>query len=579
MKALKFVVALLFLGTEAVAADAVWIGADGDALDNPANWSGGDPFYDATDNPTTPLCFNASASARLQDGDMQIYQLKTGAGDVSVSLDLNGKFLWFGGASAINWNSKTGASYAFKDGGMDFTPGAGTLSMGAGSSVTFDNVAATGRIYCAALESTVVLTNGTRLLGRIEGFDGNKNSKVVIAGPGTVVDCQGYGFVVGGRNNEQAYSNSLYITDHAVVTNVGSKACACGFGDFESLGTGMYVEISNGSRVYGQGSTKFIASRTYGGTTFRILSGSVVSNFTGFGVARGGGADNLLEIAGEGTQYYAAEGGADNYIGYTASSVRARAWVHDHAFVRACAHIDGYAADQEEPALDVEDHATFDSSGYDVSIGNQGAWRPRLKVDNYSTFKCARFFFGKANCPRDVLVWIGDHSTMTCSGYVSDAVGTVNTLVLSNGMFSVGSGQSFTVTGTNTIVFAGRAPQLHIFGLSQGGRLTFRFDIPAEGYEAEHPCLDIYRQNADLVISSVIVPEFNLDRYVKAGGGKVLLAQVDSTRKMSFASDEIRERWETALAREDAKCKLEIVDDTKLYLTCTPKKGMMILLR
>ena len=132
------------------------------------------------------------------------------------------------------------------------------------------------------------------------------------------------------------------------------------------------------------------------------------------------------------------------------------------------------------------------SSGYDVNIGNQGAWRPRLKVDNYSTFKCARFFFGKANCPRDVLVWIGDHSTMSCSGYVSDAVGTVNTLVLSNGMFSVGSGQSFTVTGTNTIVFAGRAPQLHIFGLSQGGRLTLRFDIPAEGVELS--ALDMFRE-------------------------------------------------------------------------------------
>ena len=561
------------------AEDAVWKGSDGDALDDAANWSGGNPFYDAETNPDTPLCFNAAAKARIDDG-LTAYQLKFGAKNISLGVDLKGKTLALIG-EPVAWHSNGGNAVAFTNGTVT---SATRFTFGTGTGLDFQAVTLTANLYCAALNAWAKVGGGSKVTGYWGDYDQAKNVKLTVSGKGTVWDFNGNGFCIGGRGNANSFSNSVCITDYAVVTNIGTTCPVTGYSGLTILGNGHLFELSNGARLYQETGLFQIGINSgntpqYGPDKFRVLSGAKAF-VRGIVVGRHG-KGNLVEVAGKGSLLRVANAAsADCAWGYQTGSSNNVLWVHDHGTVTNLSsdtHIAGYFNDTQEPKLIVEDGSEFTCGN--LSLGAYRAYRALIRVDDGSILKCNRFFIGTEGYARTNTVWVGNDSQIVCSDYGYLNKGAASTLAISNGTFEVVNGKDFQIYATNTVMLAGTKPMLdgYALGLSYPG-VKIVFDMPAEGFTTESPLIRNRTTGQALTLGTDITPVFaNFEKFLNSDAEKKTITLVESAYAISM-SDEALAKWRAALPEKG--CTLALSSDKKkLLLTCKPARGLMIILR
>ncbi len=562
------------------AADAVWTGADGDALDNSANWTGGEPFYDAETNPDTPLCFNAAARARLDDG-LMAYQLKFGAKNISLGVDLKGKTLALIG-EPVGWHSNGGNTVAFTNGTVT---SATRFTFGSGTGLDFCNVSVTANVYCAALKAWTKVSGGSKVSGYWADYNSAKSAKLTVSGEGTVWDFGGYGLCIGGCGNANSFSNSVCITDHAVVTNLGGTAATkSGYSGLTVLGNGAQVEISNGARLYQKAGTFQIGINgatqpAYGPDSFRILSGAK-AYVRGMVVGRHG-ARHLVEVAGQGSLLHVSSAAAaDCAWGYQAGSSNNVLWVHDHGTVTNLSsetHIAGYSNDTQEPNLIVEGGSEFKCGN--LSLGAYRAYRALIRVDDGSILKCNRFFIGTEGFARTNTVWVGSNSKITCSDYGEFKNGSASTLVISNGTFEVADGKTFTIDATNTLVLAGTKPMLDCAALTMNySGVKIVFDMPKEGFATDAPLIRSRASGSNLAIGASITPVFSgFEKFLNSGAEKKTITLSEAGYQISM-TDAVLAKWQAALPEKGCSLALS-ADGKRLLLTCKPRHGLSVIFR
>jgi len=600
MKTVLILCSLALFTLNGVAADAVWSGADGAALNDAGNWTGGSPFYDATTNPSTPLCFNASAKATLT-ADMTAYQIKAGAGDTSLGFDLGSRTLRLM-AALIDWNGTTGSTVTFTGGHLEARDANGALvqmPFASDSTVVFDGGSYTGDVAFANVNSTLVVTNGAKVFGAIRNSNYPKFAKVVIAGKGTVWDFNQYALRFGNRYATSGKTNNLYVTDYAVVTNFGSiltcDADASGKG-IGPMNDGSVFEFSKGARAYALNDKSPFTMCAFGGdnSRFRVLSGSKLW-LNGLGIGRSGNGHEV-EVAGEGSLLYCRVGDAASvYFGYRGS--RCRLWAHDHAVVTnaAATWVDGYFANETKDALlEVTDHAEFYSAGT-LDVGRKQGYRCGIKLDNGGTVKTYSVNVGIADVARTNFVSVGSESLLKVWGILEFCAGADGRFSVSNGTVDVdivGNRCGLTFGNGTEIVLAGRKPRVSCERSYSFGTNTLIFDIPKEGYDSSDgkAVLHCAHTGNYLNIPASVTPVFKMTDYIRHLGqtsGRVILlsAHLGPFNKLttSFTADQLLAKWQKVLDDEYgavATCKLSYNSNKSvMYLDVKRKFGLMLLVR
>ena len=606
MKALKFVVALLFLGSEAVAADTSYQGPDGGDITDAANWNGAAPQYDAETNPNTTLYFSKKSPAPgetygvTMSQNLTAYSVKlhkqangeTTTG-VDVDVDLCGYALQLiNGMSFSSLNSPNykwtipydGAHIRFHDGTLNLLGANGTtrkaftfandgnVSVGRNSSLVLDNVTGQGDFSCQATNVVIVLTNATKWAGSYTSTDGHDFSKTVVTGKGTVLDLKNSTLQTNGRFNTSAnnvISNEFIIADHAAVTN-GYRVLVTGVGGVLKVLDGSYLQCSDYIRYEGYGE----------GTLFRLAGGSRLD--CGYADFARSGRNQTIEIAGRGTVFTCNKAPANNsawtFGGY--GTVRDnKLWVHDGAIVtnkspNSTANFGCVTAHRTQVVVE------GDSSFYmtsDIGFGTDGGTRYDVRIDTGSWMNGYRIRLGQANAAQTNTLFIGSGALLASRDWTELRSGEANALTVSNGTLKAGNYLS--VGAGWSVTLAGRKPRVEGsagLGLS-GANCSLTFDIPAEGYDPDQAVL--YKSNAGSKwdLGGLPVPTFKMDKFRMTGG---TLTLAEGALGLTISDTRLAAWQEAVTAAADgcAKCEVKIVDK-KLVLTCTPKKGLMILVR
>lgn len=577
----KTLIPLLVLQSCLIAfgADSVWQGSDGGDIADPANWNGAAPQYDAQSNPDTTLNFNAAAHTVL-GSDLTAYRLKFGAKDIALGVDLGSKTLALVNGP-VAWHGNGGNTVAFTNGTVT---SATRFTFGSGTGLDFCNVSVTANVYCAALNAWMKVSGGSKVSGYWADYDSAKSAKLTVSGEGTVWDFGGYGLCIGGRGNANSFSNSICITDHAVVTNLGGTAVTSSNSGLTLLGNGASVEISNGARLYQKAGTFQIGvsgatQPAYGPDSLRILSGAK-AYVRGMIVGRAG-ARHLLEVAGQGSLLHVTDAGnATCAWGYQSGSSKNTLWVHDHGTVTNLAgtiQIDGFVNNTVEPRLIVEGSSEFKCGN--VNFGNYAAYRALLRVDDGSVFRCGRFFVGKEGYARTNTVWVGSNSKITCSGYGDFKNGAASTLVISNGTFEVADGNTFNIYATNTLVLAGTKPMFDCSTLAMNySGVKIVFDMPKEGFATDAPLIRSRSSGNNLTIGTSITPVFTgFEKFLGSGAEKKTITLMEAGYKIAM-TDAVLAKWQAALPEKGCLLALS-ADGKKLLLTCKPRHGLSVIFR
>jgi len=594
--------AVMALAWSLGAATTTYQGPDGGDLAAPANWNGNPPQYDATTNPDTKLYFGGSPSKNYGvtlSQDLLSYSAGFVYG-LDLNVNLNGKALQF--VSDIEFDALS--SHAYKDlyPGSDVVFRNGTLTLlsddgltrkkfnffnsiaadriGRNSSVTLDGVTGEGNFYSTATNCAVIVTNGTKWVGKYNTYDGAHYNRFIIAGAGTVFDFDNTSPVISGRGNDNASYNSFVVTDHAVATNLTGIST-------ESFGA--YVEFSDGAQVYLPSSYAFLlgTSNARRAASFKFTSGKKVS-VKCFGPSYRG-SDGLTEIGGEGTILETVGGYQSGFMWGTILSYydgwRNRLWIHDGAVLTNCVGsvTIGYGT-SAYTTLDMERNAVFHTPDYFSAAGSHST----LRIDTGSRLTCKRFGVSADGATAQTnLCWVGDKASVTVKEYAKLYGGKGSALVVSNGTFKTGS--ELTLGPGYDFVLAGVAPHVTIGeSFNTSSDMTMVFDIPKEGFETavDNPVIRSYYSNRTFKLKNNITPVFRMRDYAHKTGGKILLAQVAYGIEMD---EDGLDRWKTALEEacgDIAKFKLYFTDQnttswkyTKLWLEVKPKKGFAILIR
>lgn len=605
MKALKFVAALLILGSEAVGADTSYQGPDGGDITDPANWKGAAPQYDATTNPDTTLYFSKKSPAPgetygvTMSQDLTAYSMKlhtqeyqqTTAG-LGLEVDLDGHALQlisgmtFGSLNARTWSPLYDGNHVrFHDGTLNLLGSDGTsrktftfandsnVSIGRNSSLVLDNVTGLGDFNCQATNVVIVITNGTKWAGSYTSTDGHHFSKTVVTGKGTVLNLKASVLQTNGRFNAHAnnvHSNEFIITDHAAVTN-GYRVWVTGVGGIMKVLDASYLQCSDYIRYEGYGE----------GTLFLLAGGSRLD--CGYADFARAGRNQTIEIAGKGTvlacNQVPASNAAWTFGGY--GTVRDnKLWVHDGAIVtnkspNSTANFGCATAHRTQVV--VEGGSSFYMTS-DIGFGTDGGTRYDVRVDTDSWMSGHRIRLGLANAAQTNTLFVGSGALLTSRDWIELRGGEANELTVSNGTLKA-AGNYLSVGSGWSVTLAGRKPRVEGsagLGLS-GANCSLTFDIPAEGYDPDQAVL--YKSNAGSKwdLGGLPVPTFKMDKFRMVGG---TLTLAEGALGLTISDAKLAAWQEAANAAADgcAKCELEIVGK-KLVLTCTPKKGMMILLR
>ena len=526
--------------------------------------------------------------------------------DTSNSADSatsNSAFVYLRPELSSFWHTATGSSVTFKGGFLEARDASGALvqmPVASGSTVVFDGGSYMGDVTFANSGSTFVVTNGAKVFGAILNSNYAVNTKVVVAGEGTVWDFNEYALRFGNRYATSGKTNNLYVTDYAVVTNFGSiltcDADVSGKG-VGPMNDGSVFEFSKGARAYAMSGAYPFSMCAFGGdnSRFRVFSGAKVW-VNGLGIGRNGNGHEV-EVAGRGSLLYCrATSGADVYFGYRGS--RCRLWAHDYACVTnmTSTHIDGYFDNETKDArLDVTDHAEFYSSGT-VDVGSKKGYRCGISLDNGARFETRSVNVGIADVPRTNSVFVGSDSRLYVKDTVEFRAGADGRLVVSNGtvesiLYSNQSGLTF---GNGTeILLAGCKPRLFCERIISFGRNMLTFDVPKEGYDSSDGYGLIHTSHTGnyLNIPSSVTPVFKLRNYIRnldrQGARMTLLSAylgpINQGLRTSFDSAQLLAKWQKILDDEygaEATCTLSYnANKTKMFLDVKRKLGLMLLVK
>ena len=232
----------------------------------------------------------------------------------------------------------------------------------------------------------------------------------------------------------------------------------------------------------------------------------------------------------------------------------------------------------------VADGATVNTgSGQNAQVANNGETEMELSVESGATFKTGDnavdsgkwLCLGKSGVVGGNKISVGDEATIQTR--VFQAVGTGNTVAISNGTFTVGAYAQFGRSATDaiTLKFAGSSPHLHVVSTTHetalfAGTPTLVFDIPAEGYTT----IPITRGNS-IEIPDTAQLVVNARDYVRAGGGTLTLMSVTGSNKTLTAPETLLTRWNAELG---STANVSVVDGNKLVLT-VKQPGLTIIFK
>ena len=232
----------------------------------------------------------------------------------------------------------------------------------------------------------------------------------------------------------------------------------------------------------------------------------------------------------------------------------------------------------------VADGATVNTgSGQNAQVAHTGATGMELSVESGATLKTGDnavdsgkwLCFGNSGVAGGNKISVGNGATIQTR--VFQATGTGNTVVISNGTFTVGAYAQFGTDSSDaiTLEFAGTSPHLDVVSTTHtpallAGTPTLVFDIPAEGYTT----IPITRGNS-IEIPDTAQLVVNARDYVRAGGGTLTLMSVTGSNKTLTASETLLARWNAELG---STANVSVVDGNKLVLT-VKQPGLTIIFK
>lgn len=516
-----FALASMFLGASSAMAANYWIGADGADLADANNWeyyiSGVAQGTHAL--PTNEAGYFANKSGLSQysmslSTDLSLQQLYWFLDNMKTVINLGGHTLSLGGAS--------NADIRMNNDGADSTMTNGTLTvadkvwlLGNNQTLTFGegmtfNGWASLHSSVARSGNRIVAKDGAKVNGRLYVNSFQSMGTILIAGDGTEVNFGGANMVL--SSSATAYSNTCYVTDGALVTNVAELA----FGSAATFGN---VFVVSNAEMYAN----------------KVIVGDAVGHDC-----------NRLEITGAGALLRVLNSVDANINGKGASNVV-------HVTHGATYHVTG---------------TTY--LGHGAGFGNQ------LIVDSCATNiydgTSKYLYVGCSGTTNGTSVFVGDGALLNprCLG----VFGYNNDFTMSNGVLKIS--RLFYVNNSGVgaetrFRFMGTKPQLVIPsgadnpGFGSGTKPRFIFEVPAEGYTAVP---------IDCVRSWTFPDDAELDvdasAYSDAGGGTLVLARVTGDKKTLTVSNALLSRWNSELAAK--RCSVSY-DATARTLSLKVKKN------
>ena len=517
------VVAMCLGATSAMAAANYWAGADGADLATDANWSenalptSAAGYFNGRSEHGTDYTATLSANTSFR-------QLIWGGNSPmpkSTVLDLCGKTLTLtlSGARPIRIeNGFQGVSVAITNGTLTFsTPTETAWALGSNQTLTFGagltfngNAAIHAAGGTPSTNSMIVAKDGAKVNGRLYVNSYQSKGTILIAGDGTEINFGGANMVL--ASSTTAYSNTCYVADGALVTNVAELA--------------------------------FGSAATFG-NVFVVSNAEMYANKVTVGDAAGHNC-NRLEIKGAGALLRVFNNADANINGKGASNVV-------HVTQGATYHVTG---------------TTY--FGHGVGFGNQ------LIVDSCATNiydgTSQYLYVGCSGATNGTSVFVGDGALLNprCLG----VLGYNNDFTISNGVLKISRlfyVNSNGVGAETCFRFKGAKPQLVVPsgasdpGFGSGVKPKFIFEIPAGGYTAVP---------IDCVQSWTFPDDAELDvdasAYSDAGGGTLVLARVTGDKKTLTVSNALLSRWNSELAAK--RCSVSY-DATARTLSLKVKKN------
>lgn len=552
--------------------DAQYKGPDGGDISDPANWTGGNPFYDATTNKSpAAACF-----ANYSPSPGQAYRVTTSRDvqfgrtycSATVTFDLYPYTMTCYGGDPLYMPGGT-RKYIFASGTVN--TGSFTMQQNAKNSELIftgpQTVGKGGWTIREAFNSKIVVTNGALMAGALY-INGYSNNTIHVTGEGTEyrstkVQVDGHGSSGTWRDG----FNQFIIENGAIATNITS------------------ISIDGNGRV-DDGLIR--------------LSGVVATNNVGLYIGAGGArnrvelTNSVVHLAGE--PYVGKNGSANVFdIGkdarVTFRSPNNYFWLGNMAAARDC-------------GMRIHDGGSFTNLGSkDMFIGYQGqrcyadifaggqfksAAQVNVGGSGQSNFFRVRGEGSKATVGTCLVgaekalnlnhaLIVEDGGEFSASTSVKCA-GFHNSIVVSNATLRpayLACFQNSGWGGSNTLVVAGAKAKIETtsdISWSQYSS-TVCFAVPQGGYDAT----PIQANRAFFSRA-----EFVLDEGLLKEGGSNTLVTVASTASGALSVGNLAAAQAKLIEDygEKAKCKLWIADDKKsLILTVRPKRGLSVIVK